>query len=78
MTICSRATSAVFSAAFALVATSAGASPIQTLTNLTSVTVFEATNTVHTIDFAPNAPELLARLPDPIGDTSRDFSFFAG
>lgn len=39
--------------------------------------IFEATNTVQTIAFAPNAPELLTRLPDPLGDTSRDFSFVA-
>ena len=64
-------------AALMLVAhTGAAALPLRTLPDLLSVTVHEATFGTVAVPFAPDAPELAARI-SVLTDSNRDFSFFS-
>lgn len=49
--------------------------PIRTLPDLQSVTIYEMTFSTIANTYAPNAMQLTTRLPDPLSDINRDFSF---
>ncbi|MDX2150791.1 MAG: PEP-CTERM sorting domain-containing protein [Bryobacteraceae bacterium] len=54
------------------------AAPLRSTPNLQSVTIFEATFGVVGTTYAPAAPQITARLPDPLSGSNFDFSFAAG
>jgi len=65
---------ALSSAVAFLPARRASASPIQSLPNLQTITIYEQTGSVFPHVYAPTDPALLTRLPDPLSASNNDFS----
>lgn len=52
--------------------------PIRSLSNLQEVVFYEATMGTNTIEYATDAPDLMTRRADPLGDGNADFTFYEG